>query len=123
MRIIYISLIAVIGLLLIPVGVVFSFSRAFLTFRWNPLPKLRLYINSLGVALSQLLNTTGADLFNETLILPNGFKFGDTKDTTSFVLGKNKKSNTLTPLGEFVVRVLDKADPNHVLDAAGVSYL
>jgi len=121
MRIVYISLIAAIGLLLIPVGVVFSFTRAFFTFRWNPLPKLRGYLNSMGVALSQLLNTTTAELFNETLIQPGGFMFGDSKETTSSVLGKNKKTNTLSPVGEFVSNVLDRVDPNHVSDAAGVS--
>jgi len=119
MRIVYISLIATIGLLLIPVGVVFSFTRAFFMFRWNPLPKLRSYLNSMGVALSQLLNTTTAELFNEVLITSRGFKFGNVKETTSSVLGKNKAKGTLSHAGEFVVSVLNKVDPNHVEDASG----
>ena len=119
MRIVYISLIAALGLLLIPVGVVFSFSRAFFTFRWNPFPKIKKYLNSMGVALSQLLNTTTAELFNETLILPGGMKFGDSKETTSSVLGKNKRTSTLSPLGELVANILDSVDPNHVSNAAG----
>lgn len=117
MRIIYITLIAVAGLLLIPIGMLFSFTRAFFTLKWNPLPKFWVYLNSLGVALSQLLNTTCSELFNGILITSNGFRFGNPDFTTSATLGMNYRDNTLKPIGKGFVWVLDKVDPNHCLDA------
>ena len=117
MRIVYISLIAAIGLLLIPVGLVFSFTRAFFILEWNPIPKVVSYISSLGVALSQLLNTTCSDLFNDALITHDGFKFGNPEHTTSSVLGMNYKEGSLKPLGYRFVWVLDQVDPDHCLKA------
>jgi len=113
MRIVYITLIAVIGLLLIPLGMLFSFTRAFLTVQWNPFPKLSTYINTLGVALSQLLNTTCAELFNDFLIVNQGFEFGNPDFTTSATLGMNQREETLRPLGRAFVWVLDKVDKDH----------
>ncbi len=113
MRIIYISLIAAVGLLLIPLGMLFSFTRAFLTVQWNPFPKLKAYVNTLGVALSQLLNTTCSELFNDILITSQGFEFGNPDFTTSATLGMNEREETLKPLGKAFVWVLNKVDENH----------
>lgn len=117
MRIIYITLIAVVGLLLIPIGMLFSFTRAFLTVQWNPLPKFWVYVKSLGVALSQLLNATCSELFNDILITRDGMAFGNPEYTTSATLGANQQEDTLKPLGKAFVWVLDKVDPNHCIDA------
>ncbi len=117
MRIIYITLIAVIGLLLIPLGLLFSFTRAFFTVQWNPFPKFKLYINALGVALSQLLNTTCSELFNEVLITADGMAFGNPDFTTSATLGANQQERTLKPLGKAFVWVLDKVEKNHCINA------
>ena len=117
MRIIYITLIAVIGLLLIPLGILFSFTRAFLTVQWNPFPKFKAYVNSLGVALSQLLNTTCAELFNDILITSQGFEFGNPDFTTSATLGMNQREETLKDLGKLFVWILDKIDKDHCLNA------
>jgi hypothetical protein len=117
MRIIYITLIAVVGLLLIPIGMLFSFTRAFLTVQWNPLPKFWVYVKSLGEALSQLLNATCSELFNDILITRDGMQFGDPEYTTSATLGANQQEGTLKPLGKAFVWVLDKVDPNHCIDA------
>ena len=117
MRIIYISLIAVVGLILIPLGMLFSFTLAFLTVQWNPIPKLKAYVNALGVALSQLLNTTCSDLFNDILITGDGFRFGNPDFTTSATLGMNQQDETLKPLGRTFVWVLDKVDKDHCINA------
>jgi hypothetical protein len=63
------------------------------------------------------LNVVCSDILNEAAITPNGYRFGNVNDTTSFVLGKNRKAGTLRPFGEFVSAVLDKVDPGHVEDA------
>ena len=117
MRIIYISLIAAVGLILIPLGMLFSFTRAFLTVQWNPIPKLKAYVNSLGVALSQLLNTTCSELFNDILITNQGFYFGNPDFTTSATLGMNEREGELRPLGKAFVWVLNKVDKNHCIKA------
>ena len=117
MRIIYITLIAVVGLLLIPLGMLFSFTRAFLTVQWNPFPKLKAYVNTLGVALSQLLNTTCSELFNDILITNQGFHFGNPDFTTSATLGINEREGELRPLGKAFVWVLNKVDENHCIKA------
>jgi len=123
MRIVYITLIAVVGLLLIPIGMLFSFTHAFLTVQWNPFPKLYAYINTLGVALSQLLNTTCSELFNDILITNDGFKFGNPDFTTSATLGMNQQEETLKPLGKAFVWVLDKVDKDHCINALTLELL
>ena len=117
MRIIYITLIAVVGLLLIPIGMLFSFTRAFFTLKWNPFPGFKKYLSALGVSLSQLLNTTCSELFDDVLITSGGFKFGNPDFTTSATLGMNYREGTLKPIGKAFVWVLDRVDPNHCLDA------
>jgi hypothetical protein len=119
-RVLFIVVVAIVGLALLPFGLVYSFSKAFFSFKWNPLPKLGMYLHSLGLSLSRLLNVVCSDILNEAAITPDGYQFGDVNDTTSFVLGKNRKAGTLRPFGEFISAILDKVDPGHVEDATEI---
>ena len=121
MRLIYLLIVATIGIALIPIGLLYSFVVAFFSFSWNPIPKLSRYLHSLGLSLSRLLNVTCCELFDDIAIQPGGHKFGDHDETTSSVLGKNQDQGTLKPIGEFMVKMLDKVDPGHAKDAAGIS--
>lgn len=59
-----------------------------------------------------------APLFNDLLIKPNGHRFGNPKQTVSYVLGKNKETSTLYLLGRILSDVLGWIDLNHVEKAA-----
>jgi len=43
----------------------------------------------------------------------NGYKFGNTKDTISYVLGKNEESKTLTQFGRSVCWLLNLLEKDH----------
>lgn len=69
---------------------------------------------TLAITIDQLGNVLCATLFNNILIKINGYKFGSRLLTVSYVLGMNKRKNTLTWLGKALVFLLDVIDPNHV---------
>ena len=46
---------------------------------------------------------------------PNGYKFGNSKETISSALSKNKRDGTLSRTGKLLAWILDKIDKNHVL--------
>lgn len=55
---------------------------------------------------------------NLLLIKKNSkYKFGQPFDTISYVLGINKKENTLTKIGSLVAWILNIIDENHVENA------
>jgi len=71
------------------------------------------YFFGCASTLSHSTNYYGADLWNRILIRPAYTVFGNRDESMSGVLGKNKRANTLTNLGEGVVYILNKIDPNH----------
>jgi hypothetical protein len=75
-------------------------------------------MKSSAVAVDQVGNVFMQEIFNDLLIKKGGHKFGNEDETVSSVLGKNKKSCTLTAMGKGISWFLDKIDPNHVEDAA-----
>lgn len=117
-RLAYLLVVVVVGLALLPVGLLYSFVLAFFSLRWNPIPRAAKYLHSLGLSLSRLLNVTCSEFFNDVAIQKGGHQFGDHDETTSSVLGKNQKAGTLKPIGGFMVRMLDNVDPGHSIDAA-----
>lgn len=92
---------------LTPVAYVFGLVRAWQMNEWG------VYHLDLAIAKDQYGNALCRYLFNDLLIKWNGYKFGNIDETISSVLGKNKVSNTLTPLGLAIDRLLCKFDPDH----------
>lgn len=60
-------------------------------------------------------NVHGSELFNDVLIKPGGYKFGNKQETISSVLGKNQKLYTLTKVGNWLRILLDWIEPGHCL--------
>ena len=53
--------------------------------------------------------------WNRFLITEDGYKFGDSRETISSVLGKNKIAGTLTKTGKILCCILDSIDHNHCI--------
>lgn len=70
---------------------------------------------TLAIVIDMGGNVAGANLFNDILIVKDGYQFGNRKETISSVLGKNKHDNTLKPLGRWLANTLDFIDENHCL--------
>lgn len=54
-------------------------------------------------------------LWNATLRKPNGYEFGDYRETISSALGKNKKMDTLSFAGKILCRILHIFDKDHCI--------
>lgn len=67
----------------------------------------------MALTFDQSGNVFCADMFNAILIT-TGHKFGDEDETISSVLGKNKRTGTLTFLGKGLSWTLNQIDRNHV---------
>jgi hypothetical protein len=72
------------------------------------------YLLNVAISYDQLGNVLGGPLFNLILKKQGGRPFGDSDETISYVLGKNKRINKLTRLGTWIADGLNKIDPNHV---------
>lgn len=70
-----------------------------------------------ALSIDQTGNTTFKHLFNATLIKDSGYKFGNPDETISGVLGKNKRLDTLSPLGRNLDCFLDFLDKGHTINA------
>jgi len=99
----------VVGLLLIPLGILVGL----LSFRYD----VRRYVRGVGLSLSQLLNTTSARLLTALCTGSGGMCFGNPDVTTSAVLGWNQAHGTLLPVGEFLIWWLNILDSEHCLKA------
>lgn len=77
------------------------------------------YYIRLAIAIDAMGNVLGYPLFNLVLIKKGGYKFGNRRDTISYVLGMNKEINKLSKLGRGIASTLNKIDKNHVERAAG----
>lgn len=105
----------ILSLILYPIGWIYSFIKLSIN------NSIKNWYNSFDNLLKQTaiaIDVTGnvflQHLFNDLLIKPRGYKFGKQSQTISFVLGVNKKMNTLTNLGIFIGKCLNKIDPNHL---------
>ena len=91
----------VLSAVLMPVGYLYTM----ITFRFS-VKKLGAYWKIIAVSIDQLGNAVCANLFNDLLIKKEGHKFGDEDETISMVLGLNKASKTLLPLGKALAGLL-----------------
>ena len=71
-----------------------------------------------ALSIDQTGNAICMHLFNDLLIKANGHRFGNPDETVSYVLGMNKKTDTLYLLGRMLADVLGWIDKNHVEKAA-----
>jgi len=95
------------SIILFPIGFLFSMFY----------PKRGKYLYKIALGIDQLGNVVCARLFNFFLIDIEGHQFGNEDETISSVLGKNKRTNTLTLFGIALDMFLEKIDKNHNLDA------
>ena len=115
MRVAAFLLTVVVGLVLIPIGLLFELGVSILTVHW--IPDLPRYAKGIGVVLSQLLNVTCGRLLTDLCARPYGKAFGDPDYTTSAVLGWNQAHGTLTHFGLWIVQWLDILEEDHCLKA------
>jgi len=97
----------IISVILFPIGFVFAMFY----------PGRKKYLYKIALGIDQLGNVVCARLFNFFLIDITGHKFGNEDETISSVLGKNKKTNTLTLFGIALDMLLELIDKNHNIDA------
>lgn len=72
------------------------------------------YFRDSALTLDRLANREFRTLWNKTLIIDSGYKFGNIEETISGVLGKNIQLNKLTKTGKVLVWILTK---KHCIDA------
>lgn len=72
------------------------------------------YFRDSALTLDRLANREFRTLWNKTLILNDGYKFGNIEETISGVLGKNIKIKKLSNTGKILVCVLSE---KHCIDA------
>lgn len=85
---------------------------------WN---RLGDYFLIFAIAIDVTGNVSLGPLLNLIAIKKDGYKFGNRKETISSALGKNKKMNTLTKFGLYLSNLLDRIDPNHVLNSIDIN--
>lgn len=95
------------SIILFPIGFIFAMFY----------PKRGKYLYKIALGIDQLGNVVCAKLFNFFLIDIEGYQFGNEDETISSVLGKNKRTNTLTFFGIALDIFLEKIDKNHNIDA------
>jgi len=81
---------------------------------WRMMRSASVYFWQIAIAIDELGNTICQDLFNNTMRAKDGHKFGNSNETTSYVLGVLKKEGKLLPLGKLLVWILNKIDKYHV---------
>lgn len=94
-----------------PIGLIVGIIYYFIEL--DPLGALKALDNmfkAVAVAIDKLGAILCAPLFNYTLILPNGYRFGEPGLTVSFVLGINYIEETLSTTGRIIVLFLDIVD-------------
>lgn len=111
----------VLGLVLLPLGVLYGFCRSFYRHHFDTgLALLNKKLVHLATALDKYGNVVCAEIFNDALIKKTSrHHFGDISQTISMVVGYNLKAGTLTWTGKLLNRILDFVDPGHALKAIG----
>lgn len=111
----------ILGIILIPLGIVFAFLRLTLSFRFKALLKgFSQLLLQIAISIDQLGNTACAYLFNATLIKEDIYApFGDPDETISSVLGRNKLLQNLTKTGILLDKILNLFDENHSIESIG----
>jgi len=102
-------------LFLIATIMLWILSPLFIIYSLIKTPNLSNYFRDTALSIDQLGNTMGGPIMNNVLIKSESlFKFGNPDQTISYVLGKNQELKTLTRMGLFIVKILNKIEKNHV---------
>jgi len=80
--------------------------------------KISEYFHKVAFSIDQLGNTMGGPIMNDVLITKDGYKYGCEDETISYATAVNLYSNTLSPAGLALARILDMIDKGHMEDAA-----
>ena len=73
------------------------------------------YFKQVAIGVDQLGNVICKDLLNSTLLKGNSYKFGNTDETISGVIGKNQITKTLSKAGNVLNWILNKLETNHTV--------
>lgn len=85
----------------------------------NP-QKIKAKFYEMAQSNDRFVNGTCAELFNKVLLTEDSIhKFGDSRETVSSVLGRNKQAGTLSKHGLWWDKKLNKIDPDHTTKAIG----
>jgi len=109
----------VLGSVLLPLGFVYMFINLLFTLSFKScIKRYNDYLFAISYMIDLLANVVCAELFNDTLIKQfSGHKFGNIRETISYVLGKNLLAGTLTKKGKWLQEFLDKIDSNHCIES------
>lgn len=111
------------GLLIVSAGLTMVFGAILLVFGviyMACLGKVATYYLRLAIAIDAFGNVLGYPLFNLIMIKKDGYKFGNRRDTISYVLGMNKAAGKLWGAGIPLAWLLNKLDKNHLEKAIGL---
>lgn len=97
----------ILSVLMYPIGIIYAFFDYLFESKFK-----KMFLSS-ALAIDLIGNTVCETLFNDILRTSKGYRFGDSRETISSVLGKNQRDNTLSAMGKFLANVLDFIDKDH----------
>ncbi len=99
---------------LAPIGMLYGIGASFFRVKIKSgFYKMSKYFKTIAVSIDQLGNVFCKELFDDLLIKNKGHKFGNEDETISSVVGKNKKTKTLSLSGKSLDYVLNKIEKDH----------
>jgi hypothetical protein len=94
--------------LIAPIGYIYGTISSLIKREWN------IWNGDLAIAKDQYGNGICKYILNDLLIEKDSkYKFGNIDETVSSVIGKNKIADSLTHLGSFIDKILNKIEKDH----------
>lgn len=105
------------GSILLPLGFFYMFINLLLTLSLKAcIKRYNDYLFAISYMIDLLANVVCSELFNDFLIIKDSIhKFGNIRETISYVLGKNLLAGTLTKEGKWLQQILDRIDESHCI--------
>lgn len=109
----------ILSILIFPFGILLLIIKCSIKAKslWHFWKMIDNHFRAMAISRDMYANVWGKYFFNSTMIKSGGYKFGNRKETLSSVYGKNLLKSTLTGLGRWVNRRLNKIDPNHSINS------
>ena len=102
----------VFSIILVPIAMLYSIIKLLV---YGRIGELTDYFKRGAIGIDQLGNVLiGSHLLNDTLVSKNPYHFGSPDETVSGVIGKNKRSGTLSELGKNIAHNLNEIEKDHV---------